>query len=85
MKYLKNMQHIYAERLFGVAIGMFISAILLHNSATTFRQVTFVYTLMAAAIVGSLVLGVWVYIEHYGETHSNTPKRQPKEDVDELL
>lgn len=85
MKYLKNMQHIYAERLFGVAIGMFISAILLHNSATTFRQVVFVYTLMAASIIGSLVLGIWVYIEHYGETQDKTPKQQPKEGIDELV
>ena len=67
MKYLRNMKHIYAERLFGMAIGMFVAAILMNNSKTTYSVIVSVYTLIALAVVGSLVLGIMSYIESYGQ------------------
>lgn len=70
MKYLRNMQHIYAERLFGMAIGLFVGAILMNNQHTSYGTIMAVYTLVALAIIGSLVLGVWAYIESYGQKKS---------------
>ena len=61
------MKHIYAERLFGMAIGLFIAAILMNNSDTSYAETITVYTLVAAAIVGSLILSIWSYIEGYGK------------------
>jgi hypothetical protein len=63
MKYLKNMKHIYAERLFGVAVGLFIAAILIENRQTTYGTIMSVYLLVAIAIISSLVMGIMAYIE----------------------
>lgn len=82
MKYLKNMRHVYAERLFGVAVGMFIAAVLLNNSETSYATIFSVYTLMALSIIGSVILGVWAYVEAYGE--SNRFGRGKKRSEDEV-
>jgi fucose permease len=69
MKVLKSLhaKQVYAERLFGMAVGLFLGAILLNNSHVSRAMVMTIYTLITLCIVGSLTLSVVHYFASRSE------------------